>query len=86
MRSAPTKETCQGRRVPGGSQETRSTACRQDSGAGDAPGTAIAPARVGLAEPVTGHMRGGVAPSKLHSARLPKPGQAASVRGQSNQS
>ena len=49
-----------------------------------APCTSIAPASVGPAEPVTGRITG--RPQwKLHSVRLPKPGQAASVRGQSNQ-
>ena len=35
------------------------TACREYSGAADAPGTAIAPARVGSAEPVPGRMTEG---------------------------
>ena len=47
-------ETCQGRGVPAGGQETGSTACGQGSGAADAPHTAIASSRVGPAEPVTG--------------------------------
>jgi len=55
----PIGETAQGRRVPGGGQEPGSTACRQYSGAGDASGTAIAPTRVGPAEPGTSHMREG---------------------------
>src|SRR5262249_62101389 len=55
----PIGETDQGRRVPGGGQELGSTACRQYSGAGDASGRAIAPPRVGAAEPGTGHLREG---------------------------
>jgi hypothetical protein len=52
-------EPCQGRRVPGGGQGTGATAYRQYAGAADAPSTAIAPARVGSAEPVTGRMTEG---------------------------
>ena len=88
QRSAPheiriTGEPCQGRGVPGGSQGTRTTACEHCSGAAKAPRTAIAPSSVGPAEPVTGRITR--RPQwKLHSVRLPKPGQAASVRGPSN--
>ena len=46
---------------------------------------AIAPSSVGLAGPVAGRITEGRPQWKLHSVRLPKPGQAASVRGQSNQ-
>jgi hypothetical protein len=55
----PAGATCQGRRVPGGGQGTETTACEQCSGAAAAPGTAIAPARVGPAAPVTGRMTEG---------------------------
>ena len=54
MRFRTTGEADQGRRVSGGSQGPDTTACRQYSGAVVAPCTAIAPARVGPAEPVTG--------------------------------
>src|SRR5262249_14489009 len=64
QRSAPheihtTGETCQGCRVPGGSEGTETTACQQCPGAADAPSTAIAPARVGSADPGTSRMTEG---------------------------
>ena len=49
MRAAPRGEPCQGRRVPGGGQGTRTTACQQYSRAVAAPCPAIAPAREGPA-------------------------------------
>ena len=52
-------EPCQGRRVSGGGQGAETTAFEQCSGAADAPGTAIAPAREGPAEPVTGRITEG---------------------------
>jgi hypothetical protein len=55
----PAGEPCQGRGVPGDGQGTGSTACGQDSGVVMAPGTVIAPSRVGSAEPVPGRMRAG---------------------------
>ena len=79
-----TGETSQGRRVPGGGQGTGATACRQYSGAADAPGTAIAPAREGPARLVPTRMTAG-GPTVTSIARRSTPCQAASVRGQSNQ-
>ena len=64
QRSAPheirtTGEPDQGRRVPGDSQGTHTTAWRQYSRAVAAPGTAIAPAREGPAKPVPDRMTEG---------------------------
>jgi hypothetical protein len=88
QRSAPHEiraagKTCQGRRVPGGGPGMGSTACRKYAGAADAPCTAIAPARVWSAEPVTGRMTEG-GPQVNSIARRSTPCQAASVRGPSN--
>ena len=58
---------------------------RQYSGAVAAPGTAIAPAREGPAGPVTGRMTWGGPHVNSIARGGAKPGQAASVRGQSNQ-
>ena len=82
MRFRTAGATCQGRRVPGGGQGTGATACqavrrglyrcaRHGHGSGSC----------GAGRAVTGRMTEASPKGKLHSARLPKPGQAASVRG-----
>ena len=59
MRSAPLGRPIRGVVCLVAARGRGSTACREYSGAADAPGTAIAPARVGSAEPVTGRMTEG---------------------------
>ena len=59
MRSAPLGTPARGAVCLVAARGRGSTACRESSGAADAPGTAIAPARVGSAEPVTGRMTEG---------------------------
>src|SRR4030095_12973109 len=54
-----TGEPDQGCRVPGDTRGTPTTACRQSSRAVAAPSTAIAPAREGLARPVSDRMTEG---------------------------
>jgi hypothetical protein len=59
MRSAPLGRPIRGVVCLVATRGRGSTAYREYSGAADAPGTAITPARVGSAEPGTGRMTEG---------------------------